>query len=176
MRTKTNTPVKHSIITAIIMLLTFTTLTYVSCKKDKCKDVTCQNGGTCNDGTCTCATGYTGTNCETSANAVFIGNWNGVSCLGVANTMPISSGGSPNTVSMPGGAGTGSCYMPSTAIATVSGNTFTVTSSTFTDLCGKVHNFDGTTGTVNGNNIHIDIVLNHVTDGGVETGCFNGSK
>ena len=38
---------------------------------DDCAGVTCQNGGTCNDGvnayTCTCASGYEGTNCETSS-------------------------------------------------------------------------------------------------------------
>ena len=37
---------------------------------DDCANKPCLNGGTCTDGvngfTCKCATGYTGTNCETS--------------------------------------------------------------------------------------------------------------
>jgi len=37
-----------------------------------CASYTCQNGGTCNGGenqlfTCTCATGFTGVNCQTSS-------------------------------------------------------------------------------------------------------------
>jgi hypothetical protein len=54
---------------AILTIIIFTTVAYMSCTKtetetDKCANVTCQNGGTCSGGICYCKAGYTGTYCE----------------------------------------------------------------------------------------------------------------
>jgi len=46
----------------IYLFLAFGLMIATGC--NKCKDVNCANGGTCDDGTCTCASGFSGTNCE----------------------------------------------------------------------------------------------------------------
>ncbi len=56
---------KPIFITAVLTLLLFSAVTYVSCKKDPCKDLICQNGGTCSAGSCLCPDGYEGSRCET---------------------------------------------------------------------------------------------------------------
>ncbi len=57
---------RHTLALTMLFTLTiFSFTTYTACNKDSCADVTCQHGGTCKDGNCTCASGYTGTHCET---------------------------------------------------------------------------------------------------------------
>lgn len=55
--------VRQIAITTMLTLGLFGAVMYSGCV-DQCASVTCQNGGTCSDGKCTCASGYTGTNCE----------------------------------------------------------------------------------------------------------------
>ncbi len=176
MQLKTNSPIKQGLMTAFITLLTFTTLTYVSCKKDKCKDVTCQNGGSCNDGNCSCATGYSGTNCETPDNAKFVGTWTGTDCLGNPATVTISAGSNGATIIFPGTIGANSCYKAISIPLTISGNTASCSAETYTDLCGNIYSFTGTNATITGNSIHINIVANYVSAGGSDSNCFNGTR
>lgn len=68
---------KHIALGSFLALSTFGVTLYSSCSKDKCKDVVCQNGGTCAEGICTCATGYTGTNCETIYRTSFANTYKG---------------------------------------------------------------------------------------------------
>jgi hypothetical protein len=56
---------KAIVFTTMLTLLAFGAIVYTSCRKDRCKTLNCQNGGTCSDGFCICATGYTGTYCQT---------------------------------------------------------------------------------------------------------------
>ncbi len=48
----------------LLFLVTAIILTS-GCDCDPCKNVVCHNMGVCKDGKCTCASGYTGANCET---------------------------------------------------------------------------------------------------------------
>ena len=66
---------RFGIISALVTISVFGILTYTACKKDPCKNVNCHNGGTCSNGNCYCASGYEGANCQTTANAKFLGNW-----------------------------------------------------------------------------------------------------
>ena len=52
-------------IAVLILLFTFSTTVYYSCKKDPCNGVTCSNGGVCSGGNCKCPTGYSGDKCQT---------------------------------------------------------------------------------------------------------------
>lgn len=80
----------------------FSSTLLVSCNGDKCKDVVCNNGGTCNenDGSCNCAAGYTGANCDTKANSLFVGTWsakekvNGASVWGTPYAVTVIADGS----------------------------------------------------------------------------------
>jgi hypothetical protein len=68
---------RNIILSALLTIAAFGTITYTSCNKDKCKDVVCSNGGTCDTetGNCMCATGYEGTTCETEIRAKFLKTW-----------------------------------------------------------------------------------------------------
>jgi hypothetical protein len=54
------------------LLLAFAALISFQACNDACQDVQCVNG-TCSDGECTCATGYSGPNCEAAINSRFDG-------------------------------------------------------------------------------------------------------
>jgi len=69
------------IVTSLFTLLSFFTVTYMSCEtpaKDpfSCEGHVCVNGGYCSLGTCVCPTGYQGLTCATAWNAKFAGTWN----------------------------------------------------------------------------------------------------
>lgn len=57
-------PVRTILFSALLTILAFSTITYVSCKSDRCDNVICQNGGACNNGACNCPSGYEGLRCE----------------------------------------------------------------------------------------------------------------
>lgn len=171
-----NNPVKNSLMAAFITLLAFTAVTYISCKKDKCKDMVCQNSGTCSDGTCSCTTGYSGTNCETAANAKFLGTWTGTNCLGQQASLTFGAGSDGATVTLGGSVGLNSCYKVITVSGTVTGNVMVVSSTVYTDLCGNTYSFTGTTATITGNSLHLNLVLNYLSAGGSDTNCFDGTK
>ncbi len=85
---------KFSAVFSLLFLFILSTQ-ITSCTQDKCKGVTCQNGGTCSNGNCNCVTGYEGANCQTKANAKFVGNYTGTSnCDGSVSseTVPIEAG------------------------------------------------------------------------------------
>jgi hypothetical protein len=68
---------RNTLITALITLGLFSTVTYLACKKDRCNNVACLNGGSCDDGSCTCPTGFEGNRCQTPSRDKFIANFNG---------------------------------------------------------------------------------------------------
>ncbi len=55
---------RHALLTTVITLFAFATVTYTSCKKDPCDAYTCQNNGTCSGGNCVCPSQYAGVHCE----------------------------------------------------------------------------------------------------------------
>lgn len=65
---------KSILVSGLLALGAFGTLTFTSCNQDECKDVVCNNGGTCNeeDGSCLCASGYEGDLCETLSRFRFL--------------------------------------------------------------------------------------------------------
>lgn len=67
---------KNIIITSVVTLLTFVSVTFYSCKPDKCKQVNCAYSGVCKEGACVCQTGYEGEHCETITRDKFKGIWN----------------------------------------------------------------------------------------------------
>lgn len=54
---------RYILISCLLTLGIFFTITYTACKGDKCKDSTCLNGN-CNNGDCTCFPGWGGERCE----------------------------------------------------------------------------------------------------------------
>jgi hypothetical protein len=71
----------NKVTAAILAVLSFFMVTYVSCSKSnpdttKCKNVTCRNGGHCNDSSdCICPLGYEDTACGTETVAKYLSNW-----------------------------------------------------------------------------------------------------
>lgn len=55
---------RNILITSILVLTAFATITYTACIKDTCEDVICQHNGICKEGKCQCPSGYSGDNCE----------------------------------------------------------------------------------------------------------------
>ncbi len=55
---------RHTLFTAIMVMIAFITVTYTACKKGDCVDMVCLNGGICDHGKCSCPTGYQGSRCE----------------------------------------------------------------------------------------------------------------
>lgn len=73
-------------IAAILSLVSFITITWLSCSKgdgslQRCEGVICENGGYCHMDTvtkkpkCICPTGYEGANCATGSISKYIGTW-----------------------------------------------------------------------------------------------------
>lgn len=54
---------RYILISCLLTLGLFLTVTYTACTGDKCKDATCLNGN-CYDGACTCFPGWGGARCE----------------------------------------------------------------------------------------------------------------
>jgi hypothetical protein len=69
------TPFKTILISTLVTLSAFISVTYFSCNRDKCKTIVCAHGGVCNVGVCICPSGYEGANCETVSRTKFLGNW-----------------------------------------------------------------------------------------------------
>lgn len=56
---------RYILISCLLTLGVFFTITYTACKGDKCKNNTCLNGN-CHNGECTCFPGWAGDRCETN--------------------------------------------------------------------------------------------------------------
>lgn len=54
----------YILVAALLVVSTFSLVTYTSCNSDKCKDISCKNGGSCADGVCTCTGSYKGDLCQ----------------------------------------------------------------------------------------------------------------
>jgi len=57
---------RYFLISFLLALTAFSTVTYTACNNDRCKNVVCQNGGSCLNAKCTCPSGFTGSKCETN--------------------------------------------------------------------------------------------------------------
>ena len=127
---------KNIALGAFLTVSAFGAVLYTSCTKDECKDVVCQNGGTCSSGTCTCATGYTGTKCETTYRAGFANTYKGNGADNAGGTYSnfrlvfAATGTDVNkmTVTVQDAAG-GSADIP---VLTVNMSNYTSTGATFT--------------------------------------------
>ena len=121
---------KQIALSAALAISAFGAVTYTSCNPDACKDVVCQNGGTCSDGNCTCATGYEGTNCETKATAKFVKQWSASDKEATTTTTiptyvsAIVTGAGVTDIKISNFSG----LFTNDVVATVSGNTITVSS------------------------------------------------
>ncbi len=67
--------IKHILLSAIVTLGAFITVTFNACKPELCKNVSCAYSGTCKDGKCLCQIGYEGEHCETVTREKFLGIW-----------------------------------------------------------------------------------------------------
>lgn len=82
-RTMVNGMVKRIAITASVVVISFGSVLYSSCKKDsttqptidKCTGLVCQNGGSCISGVCYCIAGYEGEKCEKASVSRYLGQW-----------------------------------------------------------------------------------------------------
>ncbi len=68
---------RNILVTALLTLGLYSTITYIACNKDRCHNVACLNGGVCDDGSCTCPSGIEGNRCQTASRDKFIGTYNG---------------------------------------------------------------------------------------------------
>ena len=146
--------------------------TISSCTTDKCKGVVCQNGGTCVNGNCNCATGYEGSNCQTKANAKFVGVYTGTEVnngSGTAVSYTITAAADPGAIII----NEDGVFLN----ATVSGNAITIPAQTFTDA-GFWYTYTGS-GTLNGNSLTVT-TNNHADDHAGNTSdnplSFTGTK
>lgn len=158
---------------AVYLMLALSTLTNISsCTTDKCSTVTCQNNGTCEDGNCKCASGYEGSECETKANAKFVGAYSGSDdCYEVA--------GVGIEALMAGAAGIRITYefdnLDENSIEVegkVDGNNITISSQSVT--INGVDETYSATGTISGNTITL---YSNITEDGISYSCtFTGNK
>ena len=89
-------------ITAVVTVLIFSILAFVSCTKfttkkngtiiEPCKNVVCFNGGTCVDGTCKCPAGFSGVDCVEKWNAAYTGTYEANDQCDVLNKYLVSVG------------------------------------------------------------------------------------
>ena len=79
-------PIRSILLTAILTILTFSSVTYMACHKDKCRNVTCLNEGTCESGHCSCPTGYEGDRCEVLSRTKMINTFNGHDICNINDT------------------------------------------------------------------------------------------
>ncbi len=105
----------------------------------------------------------------------FIGTWNGTTtCAGSATGgTSVTIGGSGNTVTIAGTAGSGACVKSITATGTASGNTFSMPTQSFTDNCGGTSTL-AVAGSLSGSTI---TVVTTGSAGGLSGTCtFTGTK
>lgn len=159
--------IKSILIASFLTVGIFSSAVFTSCNQDKCKDVVCQHGGTCTDGSCTCPSGYEGANCQTLSRDKFIGVYVGTEVCTVG-TDAYSITCSTNTDELK--FNIQNLYNQSlTAIASASGNAFTIPNQTV----GAGVTASGS-GTITGNTITITYTVN---DGVVSNTCtFTGTK
>lgn len=155
----------------ILALFTVATFAFTSCK-DECKDVTCQNGGTCTEGVCDCPEGYSGSECETKANAKFVGSWKyNESCDGASVTdfaVSISeASGSASKIAISGFGGFGCSGSNIIVEATISGSDITITNNQI--FCGASLVINSGTGTLNASGNSITVTYNYTFDGATST-------
>ena len=77
---------RNVLITVLITVALFSTVSYIACNKDRCHNVVCLNGGACDDGSCTCATGFEGDRCQQAIRDRFITTFNGVDSCSVVGS------------------------------------------------------------------------------------------
>ena len=166
---------KSILITALVTLLSFGSIFYVSCKKDPCAGVTCLNGGTCGGGTCTCPSGYMGSRCQIPPNDAFVGTFTGSGCG--ETTYIIYYGVGDFAVTMPITIQNTTCssdYITTMLSGTVSGTTANFATKVFYDHCGNPFAASATAVIV-GNFITLNIYVSAGSGGSVSC-TFTGSK
>ena len=75
-------PIRSIFLTAILVMVVFSAVTYTACHKDKCHNVICLNKGVCDAGKCICLQGYEGPRCDTLNRVKFIFTFNGADICG----------------------------------------------------------------------------------------------
>ena len=112
---------------------------------------------------------------DSNDGAKFVGTWNGTGNCGSgssAGSLVISAGSNGTTVTTPGNVGSGTCYKAVSYTMTASGNTLTIPTQNFTDLCGNTYTISGS-GALSGTTI----TLTFSTSGAATGTCvFTGTK
>jgi hypothetical protein len=158
---------KSILLASFLTIGAFSTTIFTSCDPDACKDVVCQNGGTCTDGLCACPTGYEGTNCETLSRTKFLGVFTGAeTCTVGSDNYSITCTANSDDTKF----NIQNLYNDNlTAIASASGNAFTIPSQTVASGVTAVGS-----GIITGNTITITYtVTNSMTS---NTCTFTGTK
>jgi hypothetical protein len=159
---------KSILLASFLTIGAFSTTIFTSCDPDACKDVVCQNGGTCTDGLCACPTGYEGTNCETLSRTKFLGVFTGAeTCTVGSDNYSITCTANSDDTKFK----IQNLYNDNslTAIASASGNAFTIPSQTVASGVTALGS-----GTITGNTITITYtVTNSMTS---NTCTFIGTK
>lgn len=161
--------VRNILVASLLTLGTFSSVVFTSCEQDKCKDIVCAHEGTCTDGTCACPSGYEGTLCETLSRDKYVGVYTGnETCTIGSDTYSITCSANSDDTKF----NIQNLYNQSpvlTAIASASGNAFSIPSQTV----GAGVTALGS-GTITGNTITITYTLD---DGTIVNTCtYVGSK
>ncbi len=106
----------------------------------------------------------------------FLGTWNGsTTCTGSATPTSgtVTLTGSTTTVNITGNCGNGTCYKSYSYPASVSGNSFSLATTTFQDNCGASYTISSN-GSISGNTL--TIVAYAASPTGSGTCTFTGTK
>jgi hypothetical protein len=154
---------KHFIYSLAIVIAVLFTVSIFSCQKS-CSG-TCQNGGTCKDGSCSCPNGYSGAQCQTAANAQFVGNYIGNFDVNSPYTLPVKASlTNPIGITIDPGSG----YLLN---ATISGSSINIPLQTTLDTV----TWSGT-GSLSSDGNTITISFNESYAGSSQTDIFTGTK
>lgn len=158
---------------------------FASC--DKCKDVDCNNGGSCDDGDCTCASYYTGDNCDTEVRAKYAGDYNGIidipsfqsllpTKITVTNPGTVASVQGMQLVVVTDSMGTTTTIDLSTNLTSNTEIEVPETKVPFTLIPGETEALISGTGVYSGDSLTADITIKGAVSGFTAQSVYKGSK